>query len=216
MIRTAPPRPAAPAAPRRSRAALAGTLAALPLLAVAGCGIQPTSVPVDAGAAPSRVACVLPDDGPRTPAPRHTVVRVYLVCGSRVSPVQRSVRLPAGRADVAGALLETLSDEPGPRERAAGFASQVPPELEVGPGTRTDPPGTLRLSTAPSGLPPFALAQIVCTFAETEAGAPQEGTVVLAGPADAPVPEPPRRIACTTELRNSPDAADRAGTPVGS
>lgn len=189
-------------------------LRALPLLLVAGCGIQPTSVPVDAGAAPSRVACVLSDDEPTTAAPRFTVVRVYLVCGSRVSPVQRSVRLPEGRADVAAALLATLSDEPGAQERAAGFASQVPAELEVDPGTPADPPGTLRLSVPPSNLPPFALAQIVCTFAETEAAAPAEGTVIVAGPADVPLPDPPRRVACTTELRNSPDAADTAGTVV--
>lgn len=210
MIRTAP---TAARRPRAPRTPLAGALAALPLL-LAGCGIQPTSVPVDAGAAPSRVACVLPDDGPTTAAPRHTVVRVYLVCGSRVSPVQRSVRLPEGEAEVAAALLETLSADPGAEERAAGFASQVPAELKVAPGTPADPPGTLRLSVTPSGLPPFALAQIVCTFAETEAAAPEEGTVILAGPADSPLPEPPRRIACTGELRNTPDAADTAGTPV--
>jgi len=213
MIRFLPTAPAAPTAQGRRRAAVAGGLAALPLL-LAGCGIQPTSVPVDAGAAPSRVACVLPDDGPTSAAPQHTVVRVYLVCGSRVSPVQRSVRLPEGEAEVAAALLETLSAEPGAQARAAGFASQVPAELEVGPGTPADPPGTLRLSVAPSGLPPFALAQIVCTLAETEVAAPQEGSVILAGPADSPLPEPPRRIACTGELRNHPDAADTAGTPV--
>ncbi|EST23559.1 hypothetical protein N566_25585 [Streptomycetaceae bacterium MP113-05] len=207
-------RPLSPARRRRSRAALLSGLPALPLLLVAGCGIQPTSVPVDAGAAPSRIACVLSDGEPTTAAPQFTVVRVYLVCGSRVSPVQRTVRLPQERAKVATALLATLSAEPDSHERTAGFTSRVPIDLEVEPGTPSDPPGTLRLNVPPSNLPPFALAQIVCTFAESEASAPTEGTVIVAGPVDTPPPEPPRRVPCTTELRNRPDAADTAGTVV--
>lgn len=194
---------------RSHRAAAATVFAVL----LSGCGIQPTSVPVDAGAAPSRVACVLPGGGQRAPEPQDTVVRVYLVCGSRVSPVQRSVRLPEDRAAVAAALLDTLAAEPGPAEQAAGFASRVPRGLEVTAGTPADPPGTLRLSRPLAGLPSFALAQVVCTFAETDA-ATRSGAVILAGPADATPRVPPRRVPCTTALRNHADAAATAGSPV--
>jgi hypothetical protein len=198
---------------RRRIAASAAALGALPLMLTTGCGIQPTSVPVDAGAAPSRIACVLPGGGPNTAEPEFTVVRAYLVCGSRVSPVQRSVRLHEGQVDVAAALLDTLAAEPGPQERAAGFDSQVPADLEVRAGGPADPPGTLRLSTPLTELPSFALAQIVCTFAETAART-ERGAVVLGGPADAVLPERPRRLECTTELRNRADAARTAGSPV--
>ena len=55
------------ASTRRRAAALA--LAALGGMASAGCGIRATSVPVDAGAGPTRVSCAVPD-GPRTsPSP---------------------------------------------------------------------------------------------------------------------------------------------------
>lgn len=188
------------------------------MLLLAGCGIQPTSVPVDAGAAPSRIACVLPGGAQPAPDPQDTVVRVYLVCGSRVSPVQRSVPLAEGRVAVAGALLETLAAEPSDTERAAGFASRVPDGLEVSGGTPADPPGTLRLSTPLDELPPFALAQIVCTLAETDAAVESDtahgDAVVLAGPADASPPVPPRRLTCTSALRNNPDAAQTEGEPV--
>lgn len=176
-------------------------LAALPLLLATGCGIRPTSVPVDAGAAPSRVACVLPGGAPTPTGQQFTVVRAYLVCGSRVSPVQRSVRLPEEQVDVAAALLNTLAAEPGPQERAAGFSSRVPDDLEVSGASPADPPGALRLSMPLDALPPAALAQIVCTFAETEAAA-ESGAVVLAGPADSPSTEPPQRMECTPELRD--------------
>lgn len=183
-------------------------------LLLTGCGIQPTSVPVDAGAAPSRIACVLPGGAQPAPGPQETVVRVYLVCGSRVSPVQRAVPLPEGRVAVAGALLDALSAQPGAVERAAGFTSRVPEGLEVSGGTPADPPGTLRLSRPLDRLPPFALAQIVCTFAETDAAAPGDA-VILGGPADAAVASPPRRVPCSSALRNRAEAAPDAGEPAG-
>lgn len=206
-------RPARPGARRRAWALLPASL-----LLLCGCGIQPTTVPVDAGAAPSRIACVLPGGAQPAPAPQDTVVRVYLVCGSRVSPVQRSVPLPEERVAVAGALLDTLSAEPSDTERGAGFASRVPAGLKVSGATPADPPGTLRLSLPLDQLPAFALAQIVCTLAETDVavadGTAHGDAVVLAGPADATAPVPPRRLTCTSALRNNPDAAQTAGEPV--
>lgn len=184
----------------------------LPVL-LAGCGIRPTSVPVDAGEAPSRIACVLPGGAQPAPDPKETVIRAYLVCGSRVSPVQRTVQLPEGRARVAAALLDTLSAKPSATERAAGFGSRVPGSLEVAGGTEQDPPGTLRLSTPLDDLPSFALAQIVCTFAETDAAVTGD-EVILAGPADTATMAPPRRLPCSSALRNHAHAARTAGVPV--
>jgi hypothetical protein len=191
--------------PRRSTAAAAALAAAAVLLA--GCGIRSTSVPVDEGAAPSRVACVLPGDGTGV-APR-SGTRVQLVCGARVIPVTRQVRLPGDGAGAARTLLAQLTAEPEDAERAAGFASDVPRGLKVAAGTGADPAGALRLSTAPDRLKGFAVAQIVCTFAGTAASA-QNGQVLLGGPAAEPV----RRYACDRALRNSPQAAQTAGVPV--
>ncbi|MFR9676175.1 hypothetical protein [Streptomyces sp. TR06-5] len=192
--------------PRRRAAALLSAGA----LALCGCGIQPTSVPVDAGAAPSRIACVLPGGAQPAPDPQDTVVRVYLVCGSRVSPVQRSVPLPGGRTAVAAALVEALTARPDATERAAGFHTNVPRTLRITGGTSADPPGTLRLSTPPAELPVFALAQIVCTLAESEAAVGDE--VIVGGPAGS---GPPRRVPCTSALRNHGNAAPTAGERVG-
>lgn len=203
-----------PAAGRAAR-----SLVAACVLALAGCGIRPTSVPVDAGAAPSRIACVLPGAAQPAPDPQDTVVRVHLVCGSRVSAVQRSVPLPEGRVAVAGALLDTLAAKPSETERAAGFATRVPDDLEVSAGGPADPPGTLRLSMPPAELPEFALAQVVCTLAESEAAVKagsargRGDAVVLAGP-DTAAPLPPRRLTCTSALRNRAEAARTAGVPV--
>lgn len=184
-------------------------LATLAVL-LTGCGIQPTSVPVDAGEAPSRLGCVLPDGGDTVAGPRESVVRIYLVCGSRVSPVQRALALPDGRTAVATALLESLSSRPDATERATGFGTRVPEDLEVTGDTPADPPGTLRLSEPLDGLPPFALAQVVCTFAEAEAVA-DDGVVLLGGPADASPVTPPRRMPCTGTLRDRAGASVRPG-----
>jgi hypothetical protein len=214
-----PSRSYRPYGPRRAAAGLRSAAALLPAgaLLLSGCGIQPTSVPVDAGEAPSRVACVLPGGSHTAPGPEDTVVRVYLVCGSRVSPVQRAVPLPEKPVAIAAVLLDALAAEPNATERGAGFASRVPGGLEVTGGTPADPPGTLRLSVPLDDLPAFALAQIVCTWAGTDAagrdGTAEDDAVTLAGPADTAT-MPPRRVPCSTALRNRADAAQTAGEPV--
>ncbi|WP_432071124.1 hypothetical protein [Streptomyces sp. AA1529] len=205
----------------------------------AGCGIRATSVPVDAGAAPSRVGCVLPDDR-KSPegGGGASVVRVYLVCGARVSPVERKVRMPGGRSSarrlpVARKLLDELRQRPEPAEDTAGFETAVPRRLTVSGGTDGDPDEALRLSEPLEELPPYALAQIVCTYADT-AAADAEGGVVLGGPAggratggddavseaegaegaDGPARSPLRRYECGTSLRTHPRSAESAGTQV--
>ncbi|GAA2074543.1 lipoprotein [Streptomyces albiaxialis] len=211
---------------RRARAPLAAlvTVTALGGL-LAGCGIRSTSVPVDAGAAPSRVGCVLPG-GEGKDAAKEPAVRVYLVCGSRVAPVERQVRMPEGRSSaerlpVARKLLEELKRQPGTSEEDAGFETALPPGLEITDGREGDPDEALRLSEPLDELPSFALAQIVCTFADT-AAADADNAVTLGGPeggadedGDGERSGPPlQRFECGTALRTRPEAAETAGTKV--
>lgn len=218
-----PLQPLGSAALHRVTAALRALalLGALVTLAT-GCGIRSTSVPVDAGAAPSRASCVLP--GQRETADENDdgnlPVRVYLACGSRVSPVERHVALPDGddseRLPVARGLLDALRAAPDSEEEAAGFKTAVPRELKVSGAREGDPPAALRLSEPLKDLPSFALAQIVCTYADT-AAAGSDRSVILGGPGDGDAAgEPPRRFRCDTELRTHPhaDAAATAGTPL--
>ncbi|MFG3252394.1 hypothetical protein [Streptomyces sp. NPDC048172] len=211
---------------RRARAPLAALVAVSALGGLlAGCGIRSTSVPVDAGAAPSRVGCVLPGDDGKDAA-KEPGVRVYLVCGSRVAPVERQVRMPEGRSSaerlpVARKLLEELKRQPDATEEDAGFETDLPDDLEITDGRKGDPDEALRLSEPLDELPSFALAQIVCTFADT-AAADANNAVTLGGPeggedadGDGGKAGPPlQRFECGTALRTRPEAAETAGTKV--
>ncbi|GAA1906114.1 lipoprotein [Streptomyces sodiiphilus] len=194
-----------PGATARRARALLMTVAAVSL---AGCGIRSTDVPVDAGPAPSRATCTQPEsNGGGVP--------VYLVCGSRVEPVERPVALPGQQDDpgarvaMARALLAELQTEPEQEERTAGFSSAVPSRLTVSGPVGDDPERALRLDPAPGELPAVALVQVICTFA----GAQPIGdglSVLLGGPPDAPGSDP-HRYSCSTGLRHSPEAARTAG-----
>ncbi|MEE1817267.1 hypothetical protein PUR59_19870 [Streptomyces sp. SP18ES09] len=179
-------------------------VAALAALA-GGCGIRTTSVPVDAGAAPSRVPCQVTDDGTTGAAAQGVPVRVFLVCGSQLEQVERRSPLPEEKAGgdpvrTAGGLLAQLLAEPSDSEREAGYSTEVRGPLTVGGGRRGDPAGTLRLSRQPEDLAPTALSQLVCTFAESSAGAGGH-TVLLGGPGA----YAPKRYRCTPDLRDRPD-----------
>ncbi|WP_411077080.1 hypothetical protein [Streptomyces sp. cmx-10-25] len=193
------------------RAAGAVALAAL----VAGCGIRTTSVPVDAGAAPSRVPCSTAGDGTAATSAGGVPVRVFLVCGSQLEPVDRRSPPPEGKAGAdpvrtARLLLAQLLAAPPEGERRAGFTTAVRGPLTVGDGRRDDPAGTLRLSRQPEDLTPVALSQLVCSFAESAAGA-GDRTVLLGGPG----PYAPKRYRCTPELRERPESAPpTAPTPT--
>ncbi|MFF9866297.1 hypothetical protein ACF1G0_12840 [Streptomyces sp. NPDC013953] len=207
---------------RELRRGMAGLAWAAVIAAVAaGCGIRPT-VPVDAGAAPSRMPCSLSRDAEADEDGQGVPVTVYLVCASGLEAVQRAAG-PAltdpkgsdGRLPVARALLAQLTAEPSADERQAGFLTYVQPPLTVSAGREGDPAGTLRLSRQPDDLPPAALSQLVCTYAENGATAAGGGTVVLGGPGDYPA----RRYTCTTEVKERPDSAvptgsSRAATPA--
>ncbi|MFJ5218241.1 hypothetical protein ACIP98_26410 [Streptomyces sp. NPDC088354] len=239
---TQPPRgtapyPAVPGSSRRWRAPL---LALVCAALAAGCGIRTTSVPVDAGPAPSRVSCAVPDDTRATaaasatatanatatatasglasaaasataaPSAAQSVATVYLVCSSQVADVHRSVAL-AGltRLGTAVALLRELQQRLGMAEASAGFGTAVQGDLAVEGPRAGDPRGTLRLSAPLSELPPFALAQLVCTYAGNPTLS-SDGSVVLGGSDGAQV----RRFTCTSDLRTDPGAAETAGTAV--
>lgn len=205
-------------ATRVPRIARAAAVAALAAFALGGCGIRSTPVPVDAGGAPSRVPCSAPGtEGEPHPGDGTVRADVYLVCGGGLASVERSVPVDGTgtggetRLTTARELLDELQRSPSRAERDAGFSSSVPRDLEVdGPG-EGDPEQVLRLNRDPSRLPPFALAQVVCTFVGTAAAGQQE-TVVLGGPEGAA--GEPLVYSCTSELRGSPDAAGTAGSPL--
>ncbi|WP_055600945.1 hypothetical protein [Streptomyces aureus] len=186
------------------RTAVVAGLVALTALA-AGCGIRTTSVPVDAGAAPSRVPCSVTHEGTTGAAVQGVPVRVFLVCGSQLEAVDRRSR-PEEKAGgdpvrTASGLLSQLLAEPSESEQRAGFTTAVRGPLVVNGGSKGDPAGTLRLSRQPEDLAPTALSQLVCTFAASSAGAGDQ-TVLLGGPGA----YAPKRYRCTTELRERPES----------
>ncbi|MDQ0794379.1 hypothetical protein [Streptomyces sp. B1I3] len=182
-----------------------GALAAVVACAAlsAGCGIRSTSVPVDAGAAPSRVPCRTTSGSVDAPPPRTVAVRVHLVCASQLVTVERTVEVDESRSDplpVAQLLLSELRQEPSADERRAGFSTAVPAQLRVSGARKGDPKGTLRLSEQPEDLPAEALAQVVCTYAESEPLGPGD-SVLLGGPGN----YAPRNYLCTAETKSRPE-----------
>ncbi|MGW0785125.1 GerMN domain-containing protein [Streptomyces sp. NPDC002913] len=185
--------------PRRAAAVLAAVVAGAAL--AAGCGIRSTSVPVDAGAAPSRMPCRTASADSAAPA-ESVSVRIYLVCASQLVPLDRTVEVDEARSDrlvVAQALLGELQQEPSAGERRAGFSTVVPAGLRASGARKGDPAGTLRLSEQPEDLPAEALAQVVCTYTENEAVG-GGGSVLLGGPGD----YAPRGYLCTAETKARP------------
>lgn len=178
-------------------------------LAAAGCGIRGTSVPVDAGGAPSRVSCKAPASGT---APHGTQATVYLVCGSALAQVERTLPPVKGtaatdpRLRTARALLQELQRTPSSNEEQAGFSSALPADLKVtGPHTG-DPSDALRLSIRPDDLPSFALAQLVCTYGASPALG-RTHAAVLGGPGH----DTAHRYDCSADVLANPDIAENAG-----
>lgn len=185
---------------RRTAASLAAALTAAAL--ASGCGIRTTSVPVDAGAAPSRVPCRLSASDVAGRSPADVSATVYLVCTSQLVTVDRPVAADATGADPVAAartLLKEVQQAPPANERRAGFTTAVPAGLRVTPVRDDDPEGTVRLSSQPEDLSAEALAQLVCTYAESETLV-RDGSVVLGGPGD----YPPRGYLCTSQTKSRP------------
>lgn len=196
-------RPRRPGPARRTAVAL-GLLAGA--LSLAGCGIRTTQVPVDAGEAPSRVPCEVSAQTVTPQAQQQGVpVRVYLVCASQLESVDRTAEISESRAadsppEFAQALVDELLREPAAPEQEAGFTTYVRGPLVVGGPRDGDPADTLRLSRQPEDLPAPALAQIVCTLAESRA-AGADGAVVLGGPGD----YAPQRYVCSAGTKERPE-----------
>ncbi|MFF5273523.1 GerMN domain-containing protein [Streptomyces sp. 900116325] len=192
---------------RRAAGALVGAVVCAVL--AAGCGIRTTSVPVDAGAAPSRVPCSMSAEDVSTQAMQGIPVQIYLICASQLVTVDRSVQIHEAKSDrirVAQALLDELQEEPAADERQAGFSTDVPATLRIGGARGDDPAAVIRLSEQPEDLPSEALAQIVCTYAESESLA-SDGTVLLGGPGN----YAPRAYLCTSETKARPEAVPTLG-----
>ncbi|QEV45872.1 hypothetical protein CP980_12915 [Streptomyces vinaceus] len=187
--------------------------AVLLVLLTSACGIRATTVPVDVGAAPSRVSCDTPQPQSGVQGFRATV---ELVCGSQLVGVERVVPVPEQKPVrdpvvlVAEALLEALEREPSAQERDAGFTTGVPGGLTVAPARAGDPAGTIRISRKPEDLPPVALSQVVCTLAGSEAVSAGPGPVVLGGPDT----DPPRAWECTEAVRSRPESVPTLGELV--
>ncbi|AQS67877.1 hypothetical protein [Streptomyces pactum] len=194
-------------------------LSALPGLAVlaallAGCGIRATEVPTDYGPAPSRVRCSLAEPDVTAQTAPGVPVRVFLLCGSSLVAVDRTVRVPDGadsgrRVLVAQGLLNELAAPPSAAEKEAGYTSDVRRGIAVTGPRPGDPEDTLRLDTAPGDLTSYALAQVVCTFSDS-AAAEGDGSVVLAGPGEGTA----RRYACTDEVRARPGSNEPPSSEV--
>ncbi|MGW2178986.1 hypothetical protein ACWCXX_13010 [Streptomyces sp. NPDC001732] len=199
---------------RTLRPALALTGAVAGAVLLSACGIRSTSVPVDAGAAPSQVPCTTSAKNVATQDLRGEPVQVYLVCSSQLVTVDRTVRTTDGtgpnRVRVAQELLDELRRKPPADERKAGYSTTVPETLRVGPARTGDRPGALRLSKQPEDLQSEALAQIVCTYAENKSLAP-DGTVVLGGPGN----YEPRGYLCTSEMKTRPMTVPTLGMGTG-
>ncbi|MGW0206455.1 hypothetical protein ACWDZ8_11755, partial [Streptomyces sp. NPDC003233] len=106
-------------------------------------------------------------------------------------------------------LLDQLAASPSAAERSAGYTTYVPGGLTVrGPG-HGDPEDALRLSTAPSRLTSYALAQIVCTLSDS-AATEDDGSVILGGPDTGPL----RRYDCTDDVRDRPGSAEPPSSEV--
>ncbi|WP_405660421.1 hypothetical protein [Streptomyces sp. RK9] len=172
---------------------------------LAGCGIRSTEVPTDFGAAPSRVPCVAsgPDISSRAES-TGVPVQIFLVCASQLVIVDRTVRIPTEKATtdrvrIAQALLDELSVPPSQAAKQAGYATDVRRGMTVTGPQRDDPDEALRLSTRPQSLSSHALAQIVCTYADS-AASDGDGSVVLGGPPGTGL----ERYECTQAVRARP------------
>nr|WP_203644525.1 hypothetical protein [Streptomyces sp. SID14478] len=187
------------------------------LLALSGCGIRSTEVPTDFGAAPTRVGCSLSgadDVGAR--AGGEFAVQVFLVCTSQLVTVDRTVTLERGqgtdRVAVARQLLAQLSRPLTAEEKQAGYSTDVAAATKVSGPRHGDPADALRLSRPPDDLSPYALAQIVCTFANSEVTAESGGDhVVLGGPGDDPL----RDYECSDTVKAQPGIVPAPAETVG-
>ena len=174
----------------RLRGRLLGLLG-LSAVLLSGCGIRSTEVPTDFGAAPTRVGCSLSgSDDVTARAGGQFAVQVFLVCTSQLVTVDRTVTLErdqtSDRVGVAQELLAQLAKPLTAEEKQAGYTTDVTSATKVSGPRRGDPADALRLNVPPDDLSPYALAQMVCTFANSKVTTDGGDHVALGGPGGRP------------------------------
>jgi hypothetical protein len=131
-------------------ARLAGLAAlAAGLVALAGCGVQPSGV-------------ITGDAPPSGAVARAETITLYLLDGGRLSAVTRPGGPPLSAADT----LALLAAGPSAGERARGLGTEIP--AGTGPfSVAGDPAGDLVVTVSPpvGGLSALAVEQIACTAA---------------------------------------------------
>lgn len=197
------------------RGARLSVLLGLTGLLLTGCGIRSTEVPTDFGAAPTRVGCALSGaDDVAARAGGEFPVQVYLVCTSQLVTVDRTITLQrdevSDRVVVAQKLVAQLGRSLTTQEKQAGYTTDVSGTKVSGPH-RGDPADALRLSTPPDDLSPYALAQMVCTFANSKVTAEDGDHVVLGGPGDDAL----RSYECSDAVKARPGLIPAPAETVG-
>jgi hypothetical protein len=170
---------------RLARRVLAAGLVSL--VALAGCGVQPSGV----------ITGAAPPSGPAEPA---TTITLYLVSNGRLSAVTRPGG-PLSQADT----LALLATGPTAREQTHGLTTDVPPD--AGPFSVTAKPAghlVVTLSTPAGELSTLAVEQIVCTAAATPPESTAQVTVVGAGQGVGP-------RSCPARDRAGPGSRPRRG-----
>jgi hypothetical protein len=170
---------------RLARRMLAAGLVSL--VALAGCGVQPSGV----------ITGAAPPSGPAEPA---TTITLYLVSNGRLSAVTRPGG-PLSQADT----LALLATGPTAREQTHGLTTDVPPD--AGPFSVTAKPAghlVVTLSTPAGELSTLAVEQIVCTAAATPPESTAQVTVVGAGQGVGP-------RSCPARDRAGPGSRPRRG-----
>ncbi|MCZ2527256.1 hypothetical protein [Streptomyces sp. HB2AG] len=222
-----------------TRGPVAALLVAAALAAASGCGIRATSVPVDAGAAPSRVSCTTPSEDPGPGAPPASPSGSPSAPGSSSADASASPGAEASGKPAAQRAVEVYlvcRSEVVPRTRTAGFRDDDPEAaarrlvglLRAGPtreeggaGFTTDVPPDLQVRGPRSGDPEDAWRlsrepDELPSFALAQlvctfsASLADGGPVLLGGPDDDRVLSYP----CTQELRTRPEAGLTAGASV--
>ncbi|MFD8593247.1 hypothetical protein ACFV1B_27475 [Streptomyces sp. NPDC059637] len=226
-----------------TRRPVAALLVAAALATASGCGIRATSVPVDAGAAPSRVSCTTPseDPGPGAPPASPSGTAQSSPSGSSSADASASPGAgaeasgkPAGQRAVEVYLV--CRSEVVPRARTAAFRDDDPEAAarrlvgllragptreESGAGFTTDVPPDLQVRGPRSGDPEDAWRlsrepDELPSFALAQLVCTFSASLADGGPVLLGGPDDDRVLSypCTQELRTRPEAGLTAGASV--
>lgn len=227
---------------RLAAARTAGTLVLAAL--VAGCGIRSTTVPVDAGPAPSRVSCAVPDGA--APTARPQAASGPATTEPARSPAPRSAPAPGGTAVLdstappgSDAVLRTVylvcHDQIAAVKRSVPVRSGTsallaelqrnPLPAETKAGFYTAVPGALTLARPLRSDPPGSV-RLSRPLDELPSFALAQIVCTLTDPDETATghtlllggptaASPVRAYTCTSDLRTRADAADTADRSAG-